>query len=182
MSCFSRRIAPALLEVYDFSTIGTLMDVAGGHGAVLCEILTRYPNMNGILFDMPNVIEEANCHICSLNMDQRCQTLSGDFFEQIPPGADAYYMQHILHDWNDERCLKILANCRSALQGRAGGRLLVVDSVVPENSDPHPANGSISKCCSCPEAANEPVPSGSAYFQSRLRDHAESSRSKPPSA
>ena len=55
------------------------------------------------------------------------------------PGADAYYMQHIIHDWNDERCLKILANCRQALEGRANGRLLIADSVVPENSDPHPS-------------------------------------------
>ena len=139
MTCFSRRIAPALLEAYDFSGIETLMDVAGGHGAVLCEILTRYPSMKGILFDIPNVIEEANCHICELKMDERCQTINGDFFEGIPAGADAYYMQHILHDWNDEKCLKILANCRKALEGHREGRLLIVDMVVPENSDPHPS-------------------------------------------
>ena len=139
MTCFSRRIAPALLEAYDFSGIDTLMDVAGGHGAILCEVLSRYPNMRGILFDVPNVIEEANCHICSLKMDARCQTVVGDFFQDIPPGADAYYMQHILHDWDDERCLKILANCRRALEGSSNGRLLVVDNVVPENSDPHPS-------------------------------------------
>ncbi len=139
MTCFSRRIAPAVLEAYDFSGIGTLMDVAGGHGAILCEILSSYPKMKGILLDMPNVIEEANCHICSLKMDERCLTMSGDFFEQIPPGADAYYMQHIMHDWDDERSLKILANCRHALEGRANGRLLIVDFVVPDNSDPHPS-------------------------------------------
>jgi len=137
MTCFSRMIAPAVLDAYDFSGIGTLMDVAGGHGAIICEILVRYPNMNGILFDMPNVIEEANCHLCSLKMDHRCQTISGDFFENIPAGADAYYMQHIIHDWNDERSLRILANCRRALEGRPHGRLIVVDSVVPETSEPH---------------------------------------------
>ncbi len=137
MTCFSRQIAPAVLDVYDFSRIGTLMDVAGGHGAILCEILGRYPKMKGILFDMPNVIEEANCHICSLKMDHRCETMSGDFFAAIPAGADAYYMQHIIHDWDDERSLKILGNCRRALEGRKDGRLLIVDSVVPENSDPH---------------------------------------------
>ncbi|MGA9476095.1 MAG: methyltransferase [Terriglobales bacterium] len=139
MTCFSRRIAPALLEAYDFSDIGTLMDVAGGHGAVLCEVLARYPKMKGILFDIPSVIEEANGHICALKMDERCQTMKGDFFDEIPSGADAYYMQHILHDWKDDRCLKILANCRRALEGRENGRLLIVDSVVPETSDPHPS-------------------------------------------
>ena len=137
MTCFSQQIAPAVLDAYDFSGIGTLMDVAGGHGAILCEILTRYPKMKGILFDMPNVIEEATCHICSLKMDHRCETMSGNFFETIPAGADAYYMQHIIHDWNDERSLKILGNCRRALEGRKDGRLLIVDSVVPENSEPH---------------------------------------------
>jgi len=139
MTCFSRRIAPALLEAYDFSDIGTLMDVAGGHGAVLCEVLARYPKMKGILFDIPSVIEEANGHICALKMDERCQTMKGDCFDEIPSGADAYYMQHILHDWKDDRCLKILANCRRALEGRENGRLLIVDSVVPETSDPHPS-------------------------------------------
>jgi len=137
MTCFSRQIAPALLEAYDFSGIGTLMDVAGGHGAILCEVLSRYPGMKGILFDMPNVIEEATCHICSLKMDHRCETVTGDFFEQIPSGADAYYMQHIIHDWADEPALKILANCRRALEGRKDGRLIIVDSVVPETSEPH---------------------------------------------
>src|ERR1700733_3514922 len=139
MTCFSRRIAPALLEAYDFSDIGTLMDVAGGHGAVLCEVLARYPKMKGILFDIPSVIEEANGHICALKMDERCQTMKGDCFDEIPSGADAYYMQHILHDWKDDRCLKILANCRRALEGREKHRLLIVDSVVPETSDPHPS-------------------------------------------
>lgn len=137
MTCFSRQIAPALLEAYDFSGIGTLMDVAGGHGAILCEVLSRYPGMKGILFDMPNVIEEATCHICALKMEHRCQTVVGNFFEQIPAGADAYYMQHIIHDWADEPALKILANCRRALQGRKDGRLIIVDSVVPETSEPH---------------------------------------------
>ena len=137
MTGFSRKIAPVLVEAYDFSGIGTLMDVAGGHGAILCEVLSRYPAMKGILFDMPNVIEEATCHICSLKMDHRCETVTGDFFEQIPAGADAYYMQHIIHDWADEPALKILANCRRALKGRKDGKLLIVDAVVPETSEPH---------------------------------------------
>ena len=137
MTCFSRMIAPALLEAYDFSGIGTLMDVAGGHGAILCEVLSRYPGMRGILFDMPNVIEEATCHLCSLKMDHRCETVSGNFFENIPAGADAYYMQHIIHDWDDEPALKILANCRRALEGQKNGKLLIVDAVVPETSEPH---------------------------------------------
>jgi len=136
MTCFSRLFAAALLEAYDFSGISTLMDVAGGHGAILCEVLTRYPQMKGILFEVPNVIQEANCHICSLKMEQRCQVVVGDFFEIIPAGADAYYLQHIIHDWADEPALKILGNLRRALDGRKDGRLLIADSVIEENSAP----------------------------------------------
>ena len=139
MTCFSRQIAPAVLEAYDFSGVDTLMDVAGGHGAILCEILSQYPKMNGILFDVPEVIEEATCHVCSLKMEHRCEIVAGNFFDRIPAGADAYYMQHILHDWNDEKSLHILANCRRALEGKPNGKLLIVDSVVPENSQPHPS-------------------------------------------
>jgi len=139
MTSFSRIIAPALLKAYDFSGIDTLMDVAGGHGAVLCEVLTAYPKMKGILFDLPNVIQEANCHICSLKLDDRCTTIHGDFFESIPAGADAYYMQHIIHDWADEPALKILGNVRRALEGKPDGRLIVMDSVLVENSKPNPA-------------------------------------------
>jgi hypothetical protein len=139
MTGFSRQTAPLLLEAYDFSGIETLMDVAGGHGAILCEVLSKYPTMKGILFDLPNVIQEATCHICSLKLDDRCQTVGGDFFQGIPAGADAYYMQHILHDWADEPALKILDNVRRALEGKNDGRLIIVESVVKEDSAPTPA-------------------------------------------
>jgi hypothetical protein len=72
-------------------------------------------------------------------MEHRCKPVAGNFFEHIPAGADAYFMQHILHDWDDDRCLTILANVKRALVGREDGRLVVVDAVLPENSHPHPA-------------------------------------------
>ncbi|MGE5726292.1 MAG: methyltransferase [Acidobacteriota bacterium] len=137
MTCMSRQLAPAVLEVYDFSGVDTLMDVAGGHGFILCEILSRYPSLKGILFDMPSVVEDPKCAQCLLNVNHRCHTIAGNFFEHIPGGADAYYMQHIIHDWDDEPALKILGNCRQALQGRKNGKLLVVDSVIPQTPEPH---------------------------------------------
>ena len=137
MTCLSNGIAPAVLDVYDFSGINTLMDIAGGHGAVLCEVLSRYPRMKGILFDMENVIQEAKCLICERRLEQRCIPMAGDFFEQIPSEADAYYMQHIIHDWDDEHALKILKNVRRAMQGYAERKLIIVDYVIPEDSAPH---------------------------------------------
>jgi len=137
MTGVSRRLAPAVLEAYDFSGIETLMDIAGGHGFILCEILRKYPDLQGILFDLESVVQDPRCTQCLLNVNHRCRTLAGNFFEHIPAGADAYYMQHIIHDWDDERALKILGNCRQALRSQKNGKLLVVDSVIPEDSDPH---------------------------------------------
>ena len=137
MTCFSAMLAPALLDAYDFTGVKTLMDVAGGHGYILSEVLARYPNMQGVLFDMPGVVEGAESRMRSLNLSNRCQLVAGDFFERIPAGADAYYMQHIIHDWDDARALRILRNCAQALEGRRNGKLLVMDSVIPENSQPH---------------------------------------------
>ncbi|HTK94614.1 MAG TPA: methyltransferase [Terriglobales bacterium] len=137
MTCFSAEIAPAVLEAYDFSGIQTLMDVAGGHGRTLCEILMRYPKMRGILFDLPAVVEHEECKTCILNLSGRCERVAGSFFENIPAGADAYYMQHILHDWDDEHALQILGNVHRALAGVPNGRLLVVDTLLPEGPEPH---------------------------------------------
>jgi len=74
-----------------------------------------------------------------MRVDHRCQPVAGDFFEEVPSGADAYFLQHIIHDWDDEHALKILRNVRKALAGGSRGRLLVIDSVLPETPEPHPA-------------------------------------------
>ena len=139
MTAISADLAPAVLEAYDFSGVGTLMDVAGGHGYFLCEALKRYPQMKGILLDRPDVVEGAKCVLCDMRVEDRCQPVGGNFFEHIPAGADGYYMQHIIHDWNDEAALKILGNVRQALAGGRQGRLIVVDMVLPEDARPHPA-------------------------------------------
>ena len=139
MTAISREFAPAVLDAYDFSDIEVLMDVAGGHGYFIAEALRRHPSLQGILLDLPHVVEGAKRMLCDMGVDHRCELVSGDFFEEVPSGADAYYLQHIIHDWDDEHALKILRNIRKALAGGKRGRLLVVDAVLPESSDPHPA-------------------------------------------
>jgi len=138
MTSISAGLAPAVLNAYSFEGIGTLMDVAGGHGYFICQALERYPQMKGILLDLPNVMEGARCALCERRMEHRCEPIAGNFFEHIPAGADAYFMQHIIHDWEDEHCLKILSNVKRALAGREHGRLIVVDKVLPESSEPDP--------------------------------------------
>jgi O-methyltransferase domain/Dimerisation domain len=138
MTSISSSLAPAVLDAYSFEGIDTLMDVAGGHGYFICQVLERYPQMKGILLDLPSVIEGARCAICERRMDHRCEPVAGNFFENIPAGADAYFMQHIMHDWDDERCVQILGNLKQALAERKNGRLIIVDAVLPETSEPHP--------------------------------------------
>ena len=137
MTSFSSAVIPAVLEVYDFSSIGTLMDVAGGHGFVLTSILEKYPQMKGLLFEMEHVCEGARDRIASLDCKGRCQVVTGDFFKSIPAGADAIIMKHIIHDWNDEQALTILKNCHQALSGKPKAKVILLDAVLPHGNEPH---------------------------------------------
>jgi ubiquinone/menaquinone biosynthesis C-methylase UbiE len=123
-----------MIDAYDFSGIGTLADIGGGNGTVLIGVLKKYPAMKGILFDMPGVIERAQANIQAASLADRCQLVTGDFFQSVPRGADAYLMRHIIHDWDDQRCLTILRNCRAAMPN--DGRVLVVESIIPPGNAP----------------------------------------------
>jgi SAM-dependent methyltransferase len=119
---------PAVAKAYDFSKIGTLMDVGGGHGVLLRSVLQANPRVRGILFDQPHVADAARAHVAADGLADRCEIAGGSFFESIPAGADACLMKFILHDWNDELSTKILRNAYRALP--PGGKLLVVESVL----------------------------------------------------
>ena len=135
MTGFSADVIPAALEAYDFSGIDVLVDIAGGHGKVLTSILARYPNMRGILFDVPHVIAGAAPLIDAAGVKDRCTTASGDFFEDVPEGS-AYIMKHIIHDWDDERARTILRNIRAKLQGKPNGKLLLLEAVLQPGNAP----------------------------------------------
>jgi hypothetical protein len=124
----------AIIDAYDFSGIGTLVDVGGGNGALIAEILEAYPEMHGIVADIPAVVEEARKLIRSRHLEGRCTAVECDFFESIPPGGDAYLMSNILHDWDDSQCGLILETC--AKMQRPGGKLLVVESIIPPGNEP----------------------------------------------
>jgi hypothetical protein len=123
----------AMLVVFDFGGIATLADIGGGNGSLLCMVLQRYPQMLGLLFDRPYVMERAKSSLELAGLAGRCRLESGDFFEAIPSGADAYLFRHIIHDWTDEQSTAILANCRKVMP--ANGRLLLVEAVVPSDND-----------------------------------------------
>lgn len=135
MTDMSTGTAPAVVEAYDFSGIETLADIAGGHGYLLAQVLKANPGMRGILFDVPPVIEGAGALLENEGVDERVNTIPGNFFTSVPDGANAYIMKHIIHDWDDKRSLKILQNIHAAMPD--DGKVLIVETVVPETGEPH---------------------------------------------
>jgi ubiquinone/menaquinone biosynthesis C-methylase UbiE len=134
MSAIHGRETASILDAYDFTGIGELCDVGGGNGSVLIATLARYPSLRGVLFDLPHVIERARPAIITAGVADRCRLITGNFFESIYHGADAYFFRHIIHDWDDEKATAILVNCRRAL--KPGAKILVVESVVPPGNEP----------------------------------------------
>jgi hypothetical protein len=117
---------------YDFTGIETVVDVGGGNGTMLIDVLRANPSLRGVLFDVPEVIGRARAVIAEAGMTARCQLIEGSFFESVPPGGDAYILSNILHDWPDADCFRILHTCRAAM--RPGAKLIVVEGVVPSDA------------------------------------------------
>jgi hypothetical protein len=136
MTNFSAGVVPAVLEAYDFGGIETLVDVAGGHGEVLCSILEKYPNMRGVLSDLEHVLDGAAEVIGSHGVGDRVRREPVDFFKSVPAGGDAYIMKHIIHDWDDNRARTILKNVRDAM-GHHRGKLILIETVLSPGNEPH---------------------------------------------
>ena len=128
------RETGAILDAYDFVGINIIADIGGGNGSKIAAILQKHPDMQGILFDLPHVVERARPRIEAPGLMGRCRLLSGDFFQSVPGGADAYVMRHIIHDWNDSKSVTILKNCHAVMS--PGDRLLLVESVIPPGNGP----------------------------------------------
>jgi hypothetical protein len=137
MSEFSAAAAQAVLEAYDFSGISRLADLGGGHGMLLTSVLKQYPQMAGVLYDLPEVVAGAPANPFFAECENRIKIESGSFFERVPSGCDAYILKHIIHDWSDEHCRKILTLIREQLP--PGGRVLLCELVVPDEPGPAPA-------------------------------------------
>ncbi len=135
MTGMTLAVNDAVLSSYDFSSISKIVDVGGGHGSLIASILKANPQMRGVLFDAPPVIEGASHRIGEEGITERCEVIAGDFFESVPSGGDAYILKWIIHDWDDERSVTILKNCHQAMA--ENGRLLLVEAVVPHGSEPH---------------------------------------------
>lgn len=130
------RAAPVLAAGFDFSRYETIADIAGGHGALLAEILRAWPAVRGILFEQPHVVDEAESFLGTENVMDRCSIQSGDIFEAIDCKANAFLLKSVIHDWNDEKSIAILANCHAALQ--PSGTLLLVERFLPSAAKEDP--------------------------------------------
>jgi hypothetical protein len=138
MTSSSGSLADQIVEAYDFSRFGTVVDVGGGQGMLLSRILRANPRATGVLFDLPTVVEGARPLLEREGVADRCRLVGGSFFESVPDGGDAYVIRGVLHDWDDERTSAILATCRAAMGPSA--RLLVIDRVIPDQVTPTPTN------------------------------------------
>ena len=133
MATFAPATAAAMAAAYDFSQFGTLMDVGGGNGAILIGLLGANPSLRGILFDRAGTADRAREKLAEAGLAARCQVAAGDFFREVPAGADAYLLKHVIHDWNDEQATAILRNCHGAM--KPGAKLLIAEGVYPPHID-----------------------------------------------
>jgi hypothetical protein len=127
---------PAVAAAYDFSGLKTIVDVGGAMGDLLTTVIGRYPGTRGILYDLPHVVRDAPPLIQSRGLTERVTIEPGSFFDKVPAGGDAYLLSHVIHDWSEDQCLAILANCRRAMNPNS--RLLLIEMVLPTGDSPHP--------------------------------------------
>lgn len=134
-----RARLPALLEMvaaYDWPTTGHVVDVGGGTGTLLTDVLTRRPGLTGTHFDVPQTIAAAGDVVRASGTADRCTLMSGDFFDAVPAGGDLYLLSQIIHDWPDDEAVRILTAVREAMGD--GARVLLLEGVMPEGDAPGP--------------------------------------------
>jgi O-methyltransferase len=135
MSLLTERIAAEAAMLVDFGRFPVVADVGGGSGTLLREILARHPSVRGVLFDGPEATPKARRLLHAAGLGERCTINTGNFFDEVPAGADLYLLKWILHDWDDERATLILRRCREAMV-TTSARLMVIEQVLPETTAP----------------------------------------------
>ncbi|WP_433334111.1 methyltransferase [Spirillospora sp. CA-294931] len=135
MTSRSVPLRRAVAERYDFSSAGTLVDVGGGKGHFLGTILAAHPNLRGVLFDREHVVDAARENFVEPDVADRCEFVSGDFFEGVHPGGDVYLLGSVIHNWSDDDAVTILSQVRGAMA--EGGRVLLLEYALPDGDEPH---------------------------------------------
>jgi O-methyltransferase domain len=133
MAAFTTQIATAVAAAYDFTQFRQIVDIGGGSGALLAGILRAHPALKAVLFDLPQVVERAVPQLRVLGLADRCEVVGGDLFQEVPRGADAYLLKHVIHDWDDAHASTILNICRRAMHPDA--KLVIIEGVYPARID-----------------------------------------------
>lgn len=128
MTAMTLPAVEAVAGAYDFTQTDTVVDIGGGQGALIAAVLRAAPNSRGVLFDQPQVVATAPDFLREAGVEDRVTITGGDFFTAIPPGGDVYLLKSVLHDWDDDDCIRILRTCRQAM--RAGTKVLLVERTV----------------------------------------------------
>ncbi len=126
----SRPVARALAKAHDFSNYACVMDVGGGYGGSITEVLLANPGLAGAIYDLPALDAGAATYLSAAGVADRVRYIGGSFFESVSPAADCILLKFILHDWSDPECTTIMGNCRAALQ--PGNKLLLIERIMPE--------------------------------------------------
>ncbi|MFB4313825.1 methyltransferase [Actinomadura sp. 21ATH] len=129
------RLLPLLER--DWDGAGTVVDVGGGNGVLMSALLAARPDLKGIVFDLPHVVDGARRTLAEAGLAGRTRCAGGDFFAGVPAGGRVYVLAQILHDWADGEAVAILRRCHEAMP--PDGALLLLEQVVPEDGEPHPA-------------------------------------------
>jgi hypothetical protein len=128
MTALSNAHYAGVVDAYEFRSIRKLVDIGGGHGRLISMILTAYPRMRGVLFDLPHAFEGGQRTIAEAGLSDRCEVVSGDFFRSVPAGGDAYILSRVIHDWTDEKAVAILKVVRGVLPAKS--RLLLFETMI----------------------------------------------------
>lgn len=120
--------AKAVMEAYDFSNFKSICDIGGGQGTFLLHLLSVYPNTIGYVADLPGAVVSAEKVISKANIDDRCKAIPYDFFKEAPPECDGYFLVNVLHDWDDETCIRILKNITCSME--PDSKLWIVEYVI----------------------------------------------------
>lgn len=135
MLSLSEQEAPALVRAYDFSASRLIVDVGGGRGQLLAEILAAAPSARGILQELPHAAESARHLFAARGLAARAEVVTSDALETVVPGADLYIMKHIVHDWDDAHAQRFLSNCAAAM--RPDSKLLLAEMILAPPNEPH---------------------------------------------
>jgi hypothetical protein len=134
MAELTRLNTRTLVANYDFGRYSCVADIGGGYGELIAGVLAANPGLRGILFDLPHAIEAARPQLDKNGALDRCEVVSGSFFDEVPTGADLYVLKSVIHDWDDERAREILTNVRRAMG--ASAKLVLIERLMPERMQP----------------------------------------------